>query len=377
MVKIAFLHSELMVGGAEQMLQNVMSRMDRIQLEPLVATLYNRGVIGEMLESKGLKVHSHMARSKWDPFVGYRLMRLFKKENVKVIYVGDSALPMFWAGWIRRRNPQIKLVIAFHSTGKIGNVIQFAIANRMVFPVADRFIALAETHREFLCKTFKLSKDKFSIVACCIDSERFQPAEDKGTAKKAVGIEPDAPIVGIVAALRPEKNHSLFIKMAATLHSKFPKAKFIIVGDGTERAGLEDEAKEQGATDYVIFLGSRKDTPDLYNAMDVDVLCSHPVIETFPQVLLEAQACAVPVVSTDVGSIRDVIADGETGFLVPQGDINALSYRVEQLLNDADLRKKMGQAARERAVRLFKIEDMVSGYEKIFLEAAQLGDNTK
>jgi glycosyltransferase involved in cell wall biosynthesis len=92
---------------------------------------------------------------------------------------------------------------------------------------------------------------------------------------------------------------------------------------------------------------------------------------------LEAQACSIPIVSTDVGSIRDVIVDGETGFLVPRGDLKALVYKVEQLLNDADSRKKMGQTGRERVVRLFKVEDMVSGYGNVFLEAAQLGDNTK
>jgi len=229
-------------------------------------------------------------------------------------------------------------------------------------------VALAPSHREFLCGRYRLTPDRFTLIPNGADTARFHPASGRDAARRSLGWPAGGLVVGIVAALRPEKNHTLFLRTAATLTRRGAGARFVIVGDGPERARLEREAGSLGLGDHVAFLGAREDTPELYRAMDVAVLSSHPVIETFPMALIEAQASGVPVVSTDVGSVRDVVAEGESGFIVPPGHEAALADAIARLLADAAMRERMGRAGRERAVRFFAREGMIRAYERLFEE---------
>jgi glycosyltransferase involved in cell wall biosynthesis len=149
-----------------------------------------------------------------------------------------------------------------------------------------------------------------------------------------------------------------------------PDARFVIAGDGPERAAIERACRELALGERVTLLGSREDVPVLYRALDVAVLSSHPVVETLPVTLLEAAACGTPAVATAVGSVADVVAEGETGFVVPAGDAAALADRIVRLLGDAALRERMGTAARRRAEQHFDERDMVRRYEELFLSTA-------
>jgi glycosyltransferase involved in cell wall biosynthesis len=101
------------------------------------------------------------------------------------------------------------------------------------------------------------------------------------------------------------------------------------------------------------------------------VLSSRPVVETLPVTLLEAAACGTPAVATAVGSVTDVVVDGETGYVVAPGDAAALAGRIEQLLNDTAARERMGVAARRRAVERFDERDMIRRYEDLFVDTAR------
>ncbi len=145
-----------------------------------------------------------------------------------------------------------------------------------------------------------------------------------------------------------------------------PEARFAIIGDGPERARLEAESAALGLGAQVLFLGARDDVPALMRALDVAVLSSRPVVETFPVTLLEAMASGVPVVSTEVGSIAALVPEGEVGFLVPSGDAEALAERIGQLLGDPELRSTLGSAGRARVERHYTVGAMVSAYAKLF-----------
>lgn len=370
-MNIAFLSSSLIVGGAERLTQSLLTRFDKNRFSPTAITLYDPGPVGEQVMRDGVPVVSNLARSRFDFRTGGRLGAAIETRRIEAVYTSDSALPLFWMGQVRRSRKAPAMVVGFHSMGKRSDFIQLAASYRSGFPVTDRFVALSNTHRDFLCRQFRLDPSRFCIIPVGIDLARFSPPDSRSEAKTALNLPPDDPVVGIVAALRPEKNHSMFIHAAARLHSEHPSANFLIVGDGPERPRLEALTKNSGAKGYVRFLGSRSDTAACYQAMDVAVLCSHPVIETFPQVLIEAQASAVPCVSADVGSIRDVLDDGVTGFLTPAGDELALTEKIGRLLLDSELRAKMGEAARARAERLFAVEKMVAAYQDLFLDVVR------
>jgi len=186
---------------------------------------------------------------------------------------------------------------------------------------------------------------------------------DAAAVRSELGIGPTDPVLAIVAALRPEKNHELFLEVARRVTAPFTKAQFLIVGDGPRRAPLEQLARELGIADHVHFLGTRADVPRLLSTSDVFALTSHN--EANPVSILEAMSVGKPVVATNVGSIREVVTDGRTGYLVRPGDADALTSRVLELLEDPLRCQAMGAAAREAVVAGWSVDAMVRRYERL------------
>jgi len=177
-------------------------------------------------------------------------------------------------------------------------------------------------------------------------------------------------VVGIVAVLRPEKDHVSLLRAARTVVDELPRARFLIIGDGPTRPQLEALCTELQLTPNVHFAGSRDDVARLLPAIDVFVLTS--TSECFPISVLEAMACARPAVCSAVGGIPEVIKDGETGYLVPPKNPPQLAARLVNLLRDPQTARRMGTAARARVEAEFDldcsiaaaqqaIEDVVSG----------------
>ncbi len=371
MIRVAFLQASMPVGGAERLVQLLMRALDPKRFETLAVNLYAPGPVGEQLEAAGHSVVSGLAGGRWDPRVGGRLEALFDEGQVDVVYVADSALPMFWAGWQRRRRPKPRLIVGFHSTGKPDDWLQHTLAGWSARPVADRFVALAPSHEEFLIRRQRLDPLRITVIGTGVDLERFHPAPDRAAAKRAIGFGAEELLVGIVAALRPEKHHEQFLRMAARVGGDLPLARFLVIGAGPERLRLEELARDLRLGDSIRFLGARNDTPELTRALDVAVLCSLPVVETFPVTLLEALASGTPAVSTRVGSVADILDDGATGFLVPPGDEAGLATAVGRLLREPVLRERMGRAARAEAERRFDATAMVAAYERLFEQVAR------
>lgn len=370
LTRVAFVQAWLTVGGAERLIQALAERLDRNRFEPSIINLYGPGVIGEQMMSAGWPMVNHLASSKLDPFVGPRLTQALEAAKVDVVYAWDSALPMFWMGQQRRAHPRPRLVLGFHSTGKLGHPVQHFLARRSAIPVADQLVALSETHRAFLANELHVPESRFAVLSSGVDLARFDPTRDRAAMRREAGLPEGVPLAGIVAALRPEKNHALFLAAAKHVLARVPDAHFIIAGDGPARPEVERLCAESGLGDRVRMLGTRQDVPALYRALDVAVLSSHPIVETLPVTLLEAAACGTPAVATDVGSVRDVVAHEETGFVVPVGQAAALGDAIARLLTDPALRDRMGQAARARAERRFDERDMFRRYEALFEEVA-------
>ena len=179
-------------------------------------------------------------------------------------------------------------------------------------------------------------------------------------------LDAKAPVVGIVAALRPEKNHDMFLRVAALVHEALPAARFLVVGDGPERARLEALAQSLGIAKVVRFLGTRRDVPEVLSLLDVLVLTSHS--EANPLCLLEAMASEKPVVATRVGSVSETVLDGQTGYLVAPGDCSAMAGRVLELLRDRDRAATIGRTGREQVIAHWSVARMVQGYQDLIAE---------
>jgi glycosyltransferase involved in cell wall biosynthesis len=176
------------------------------------------------------------------------------------------------------------------------------------------------------------------------------------------------PVVAHVAMLRPEKGHAVLLQAARKVVDELPTARFLLAGAGPERGAIETLRTQLGLKQNVLLLGQRDDVPALLAAADVAVLCSLPLVETFPNSILEALASSRPVVCTDVGSIREMVEHESTGLIVPPMDPPALAQALTRLLSEPELSRAMGERGRSGVRERFTTERMVRDREDLFLE---------
>jgi glycosyltransferase involved in cell wall biosynthesis len=259
---------------------------------------------------------------------------------------------------------------ALHSTGWPDGVGRL---NRCLTSITDAFIGVAELHGRHLVEQEGFPASKVVVIPNGVDTDRFAPGIDATSVRRELGISPTAPVATILAALRPEKNHDLFLKVARMVLGELNDAQFLVVGDGPQRAKLEACAGELGITSAVKFLGTRSDVPRILSATDVNVLTSH--IEANPVSILEAMSSGIPTVATDVGSVGQSVVDGHTGYLAPAGDASRIAERVIELLVDPIARQRMGDTARAMVLERWSLDVMVRGYEQLLtrLYAAKTG----
>jgi glycosyltransferase involved in cell wall biosynthesis len=235
--------------------------------------------------------------------------------------------------------------------------------NRLLAPITDAFIAVAEPHARYLADHEGCPARKVRVIPNGVDVERFRPREPNPALREELGLPSTAPVVAIVAALRPEKNHELFLRAAALVRQQLPAVQLLIIGDGSRRPALESLAEQLSLTAATHFLGTRHDVPELLSLVDVVALTSH--MEANPVSILEAMASAKPVVATRVGSVPETVIDGQTGYLVAPGDASQLADRIVSLLKDPVRAAAMGRAGRESVVSGWSIQRMVEGYESL------------
>lgn len=233
---------------------------------------------------------------------------------------------------------------------------------RPALRIVNRFLAgwivNSRAVADTLSRTFGIDRGKCLVVDNGIDTEVFATQLSPAEAKERIGVDPSCPVVSIIAQLRPEKNHPLFLETAALTLEDHPDTRFVIAGDGECRSSLEQSARCLGIADRVLFLGNRPDVPDLLAATDVSVLTSH--VEGLPNTLVESMCLGVPVVTTDYAGVDELVTDGREGFVAPCGQASALADRVGRLLQNEALRRQMGACGRRTVEARFSLHAMAT-----------------
>jgi len=359
-LRVLFMITSMQVGGAETLLVNLVRRLDRRRFEPEICCLKEPGPLGEML-SREMPVHSRLLAGKYDVRVLGRLTRLMRQRRVDAVVTVGAGDKMFWGRLAAWRVGVPVVLSALHSTGWPDGIGRL---NRMLTPLTDGFIAVAEPHGRYLVEGERFPAAKVTVIPNGVDTQRFCP---NPTARAAVRRDllwhDDTPVFGTVAALRPEKNHLLFLRVAAQVRQAIPDARFLIVGDGPQRGQLEAAAAAAGLNDSLRMLGSRSDVPDLLAAMDTFVLTS--LNEANPVSILEAMSVGLPVVSTRVGSIAETVLDGVTGYLAEVEDAPRIARCCVELAADPRKTRQLGARGRQLVVARWSLEQMVDGYARL------------
>jgi glycosyltransferase involved in cell wall biosynthesis len=377
--KIARVIARLNIGGPAIHTILLTAGLDRTRFESLLVT----GVVGphegDMLDLAAARGVSplvipdlgrelHPVR---DLATLFKLYRLFRRERPHVVHTHTAKAGA--VGRLAARLAGVPVVLhTFHGhvfRGYFGpRKTQFFInLEKFLARLSDCVVTVSEGQRRELADYGIAPLTKIAVVPLGFDLEPFLTVTREAGARwrREVGAPDDAPLVGIVARLTGVKNHRLFLDVARRAADAVPEAWFAVVGDGELRAELEAYAAGLGLAGRVRFTGWVRDMPSVYAALDVVAITS--LNEGTPVTLIEGMAAGRAVVSTAVGGVADVVADGESGLLAPSGDADGLAQAVAALLRDPARRQAMGRAGRESVRERFSAARLVSDVEQLYL----------
>jgi len=231
--------------------------------------------------------------------------------------------------------------------------------DRFVLRGYSRVVAVSEGVRRRLIRS-GIPQEKVSIIRNGVQVDAFNfPGE---TARGSGSLT-----VGFAGRLSLEKGADLFLQTAVAVRERFPAARFVLAGEGPERGRLESLIDNLNLRAFVSMPGRCDDMHAFYASLDV--LVSSSRTEGMPMGLLEAMASGLPIVATDVGDVSSLVRDGETGFLVPSGDLGQIENGIIRLLQDGSLRNQFGVAGRALVAREFSADAMTKQYLNIYNEA--------
>lgn len=325
-------------------------------------TFYEEG------KQRKLNIHFIEQKKRTDLAVIRKIRELIIKEDYDLIHCHGARANFI--GMFLKKRVKKTFVTTIHSDYRLDfkdvwyKQLLYMPLNAISLRFMDRYIAVSNSFKDLMIERgFK--KNRIFTVYNGIDTNNSVQVLKKDTFLKKFGIENDNKvIVGMAARLDAVKNPDMFINMAYLALQKNDNIKFFIAGDGYEKQNLQDRINLLRIGDNVKLLGFVEDKYSFFNAIDINILTSYS--ESFPYVIMEGAMMKKPVISTDVGGLKDLIRNGETGYLVPVADEEKMSELVLKLVEDENLREQIGENLNRQVLEKYTIEKMCETHINIY-----------
>jgi sugar transferase (PEP-CTERM/EpsH1 system associated) len=358
-------------GGMERGLLNLINYGDHERFRHVVLCLTDAGEYATMLTAPDCQVVELRKNPGNDWRLPSRIAQAARRHGVDIMHARgwpalvESAIGARLAGISRT-------MYTFH--GKtIDDLKGISFKRRWLQKAMIRsyrkVITLNQQMRADLAAECSMAESRIGIINNGVDIEKFRPRCDRASLRREFGLPIEKVIIGNVARLDPVKNHEVVLRALRRLVDQQLEVLFLLVGDGPNRAALEREVARLALGPHVRLYGHSNAVTELLNCMDVYVQSSF--YEGFSNTVLEAMACGVPVIATDVGGTTDIFSDGSEGYFFKSQDDSTLASLLFDLARDETQRRRMGERARKSTVEQFPIQSMVRGYESAYSELAQ------
>ncbi len=298
-----------------------------------------------------------------NPFTLKKFTDFLKTNEIDILFINGSkelkfgAIAAYFAKTpkvIYRRGVSLPMKNKWYNRFFINRIITSIITN-------------SQSSKENILKEFGgwLSPEKIKVVYNGIDCSPFYLEGEKFSVHESLNIPSDYIIITSIGRLSKQKGYEFSFEALARLYKNFKKFHMLIIGKGKLEGKLKQEAKEKGLNNNISFLGFREDIPAILRVSDFLLLT--PLWEGAPNVILEAMACAKPVVSWKVSGIPELVENEVTGYLSEKGDIEGLTANIQRMFDDilSSRAEKIGQAARRRVEKYFSQQKMLEEYIKI------------
>lgn len=358
----------LRIGGAEMLLRDLSVGLERRGYRVSIG-YSTSGALVQELNALGLPLTRLPRLMRIDPILFGGMVRLCLRGAPQIVHTHLFKSDIH--GRLAARMAGVPVVVStLHSMDRWAKIRPLGSLYGLTARYADRIVAVSKEVRRYYGAHTGIPDEKFSTIENGVNVQRFEQQAAAGDlVRQGLGLDPSAPLLGVVGRLTPPKDHATFLRAAMLISRKVPQARFLIVGDGPLRKALEAQTRALGLSEVLTFTGLRKDIPAVLAALDVLVFSS--LWEGLPVALLEGMAAARPVVATSVGGIPDVVLPGRTALLAPPSDAEALAQACLYLIANDNMRQAMGQLGYERARTHFSIEVMVDRTAKLYATLLQ------
>lgn len=372
--KVCHIITMLELGGAQQNTLYTVSHLRREVFHPLLICGEGGPLDKEARSLADVPVYFLLSLQRpihpWRDFKAFmNLYSLLKREKPDIVHTHSSKAGILgrWAAFLSGVPVIIHTIhgFGFHGEQPLWKRHLYIFLERITSSITSMFIAVSKDNIRTGKKLNIIKERQVRLIRSGIKLNRFksQHTQDGFALRRSLGIPVDAPLIGMVGCFKPQKSPLDFVKIASEVLKKAKDAHFIMVGDGELRVKVEQERERRLLKERLHLLGWRHDIPTIMKTLDVLVLPS--LWEGLPRVIPEAMASGKPVVASSIDGAKDIIRDGETGFLALPHDIDRFSSRICLLLEDQGLRQRVVQES-QKCLQEFDIDAMVRQQEDLY-----------
>jgi sugar transferase (PEP-CTERM/EpsH1 system associated) len=367
---IAHVVFHLGIGGLENGLVNIVNRMPREAYRHAIVCIDGASQTYKRIDRDDVQVISLAKKSGIDPGVYLRAWSVLRRLKPRIVHTRNlAALEMQLPAWLARVPARVHSEHGREGRDLDGSYAPYNRIRRAFRPLVHRYMAMSQNLRRWLIDTIGVDASRVTQVYSGVDTQRFAPRRGARPACGPEGFLDGAQfVVGAVGRMAAIKDHATLLRGFAALVQQMPQgrdvARFVMVGDGPERAACVKIAEETGIAPLCWFAGARDDVDRILPSLDV--FCLTSLNEGINNTVLEAMACGLPVVATNVGGNPELVSDGETGRLVPAADAPALAQALLNYSGSPSSIARHGAAGRQRVERDFSLEAMVQAYLRFY-----------
>ena len=356
------------VGGAERNITQLMTGIDKDKFELHIACFVS-GKLVESMRNQGFSIVD-LNKAGIYTISGLRNLAFLKKfvneKKISLIVTYHESSDFY--GLVLSRICNIPIISARRDMG-FKTELHHQLAYKCVGRFFDAVIAVSNAVKKEVVKRRWFPEKNIFTIYNAIKVMDYGKSDDGMTLKRKLGIQPESPVVGMVANIHKIKGYHYFLYAACIIHRCNQNAQFLMIGHDEIKsdftiATLKRYGEEIGISKNLHFLGGREDLVQLISIFDVAVLAS--LSEGFSNVILEYMASSKPVVATEVGGNPEIVVHGETGLLVPPANADALASAILSILEDKEAASRFGNAGRKRVEERFSLDVMLRNYENLF-----------
>lgn len=353
-MKVLHLNAGAETGGG---MIHILSLLNALNREEFILGVFEEGEMAKRAKQLGIKVELFTQSSRYDLSILKRIRDFISKNQIDIVHTHGPRANLY--AFLLKGTTNCKWVTTIHSDprddflegglkGKVFTKLHFLSLKKM-----DHFFAISNNFANMLVD-FGFNRNKITTIYNGID---FEIPEYTPITRDELGVKNDDFVIIMIARLHPVKGHVIAFEAISEVSKVCPEVKLLLVGDGPISQELKGRAKQLGIEDHVIFLGHQENIHGLLLVADANILTSYS--ESFPLVILEAARADVPVISTDVGGVKELISDNSLGRVIPPKNVQALVHEIKEYiaLKNQERLGEIGRNLHEKAESIYSLSN--------------------